>query len=358
MSREGLSLQKWHIYKGAAEPRTGPLELPVPPPWRRFDGGPAIERDFETDPRSAQLLRDLDRASTYQVSQPEIDMVNAALYLRRPLLVTGDPGAGKSTLAYSVARELRLGPVLRWNITSRSSLKDGLYDYDAIGRLQEYALHQRGASLDAAAATPEIGQFMRLGPLGTAFLPSRRPRVVLIDEIDKSDIDLPNDLLNVFEEGEFMIPELFRLRKESREIAVFPADGDHAVPIRDGRVRCREFPIVFLTSNAEREFSPAFLRRCLQLRIPVPDKKYLLLDIVNGHMPLTGDGASTVDPLLTEQRGAIVDKFLTARSKGKLATDQLMNAVFMVAGGMAGADPKDLERLLDGLLQPLGRTEA
>ena len=126
-------------------------------------------------------------------------MVNTALFLRRPLLITGKPGSGKSTLAHSVAYELNLGPVLRWPITTRSTLQDGLYRYDAIARLHEASL--RGG-------TPKIGPFVQLGPLGTAMVPTRWPRVLLIDEIDKSDIDLPNDLLNIFEEGEFEIPEL------------------------------------------------------------------------------------------------------------------------------------------------------
>src|SRR5262249_15364466 len=140
----------------------------------------------------------------------ELEMINAALYLRRPLLVTGSPGAGKSTLAHSVAAELGLGRVLRWPIVSRTRLVDGLYHYDAIARLQDVqvAAHSRAGGVDP---TTDIGSYVRLGPLGTALLPSDTPRVLLIDELDKSDIDLPNDLLNVLEEGEFSIPELERI---------------------------------------------------------------------------------------------------------------------------------------------------
>lgn len=131
-----------------------------------------------------------------------LELINAALYLRRPLLVTGEPGSGKSTLAHSVAYELGLGRVLQWPIVSRTELKDGLYTYDAIGRLQDAQLAERGTG----RGSDDIGRYIRLGPLGTALLPAERPRVLLIDELDKSDIDLPNDLLNVVEEGSSPFP--------------------------------------------------------------------------------------------------------------------------------------------------------
>jgi MoxR-like ATPase len=173
-------------------------------------------------------------------------MINAALLLRRPLLVTGAPGTGKSTLAYRVARELGLGRVLQWRITTHSTLKSGLYGYDAIGRVQAIA---------AKDASHEIGSFIRLGPLGTSLLSYRLPRVLLIDELDKSDIDLPNNLLHVFEDGEFDIPKLVRLREHAREFRVHTDDPDQTAVIVDGRVRCLTFPFVVITSNGERLFS-------------------------------------------------------------------------------------------------------
>lgn len=102
----------------------------------------------------------------------EVEAVNAALYLRRPLLVTGNPGTGKSTLAHAVAHELGLGKVLRWPIVSRTTLKDGLYHYDAIGRLQDVQLDRAVAGQTAPSERPPIGSYLRLGPLGTALLPA------------------------------------------------------------------------------------------------------------------------------------------------------------------------------------------
>jgi len=328
----------WRIYRGSGRQHDDIMRLPPPPPWRVFAGGPLIESP--PGPFVGPLHRPGadDRARAYLAGDEVVEMVNAGLYLRRPLLVTGKPGTGKSSLAYSIAYELQLGPVLYWPITSRSTLRDGLYNYDAIGRLQETNLQSLGP---APSGAPDIGRYIHLGPLGTALLPRVRPRVLLIDEIDKSDIDLPNDLLNVFEEGHFPIPELARLPEEQAAVAVMTADGGDRVPVVDGRVGCYAFPVVVITSNGEREFPPAFLRRCLRLDIRPP-----------GEAELTKIVSALLGPDVADQSAGLVRDFVEKRERGDLATDQLLNAIYLVTAGLRPPEAAR-ERLLASLLRQL-----
>lgn len=298
-------------------------DLPEPPTWRRAD------------------RRKQERGATFQVEPNEIEMVNAALYLRRPLLVTGKPGTGKSSLAYAIARELDLGEVLYWPITTRTTLKDGLYLYDAIARLQD--------STDQERSGPQrynnIGKYMRLGPLGTALLPAQKPRILIVDEIDKSDIDLPNDLLYVFEEGAFEIPELVRIEELKETVEVRTAYKDETeftfndeqtvingkTMIPKGRVACTQFPLMILTSNGERDFPPPFLRRCLRLTMKEPDAQRLT-EIVKAHLRQEENG-ETLIAQSEQQIANLVDRFIEKRnnrSKGDLATDQLLNAIYLI----------------------------
>jgi MoxR-like ATPase len=277
---------------------------------------------------------DLERARTYSAQSREIELINVAMMLRRPLLVTGRPGTGKSTLAYAIAHELNLFPVLRWPITSRTTLQDGLYRYDAIGRLQD-------ANLSQSKPSSDIGRYLQLGPLGTALLPYEVPRILLIDEIDKGDVDLPNDLLNVLEEGQFRIPELVRLADTDGEIEVGVEQQKTRVGIRQGVVRCRAFPIVVMTSNGERDFPPAFLRRCVRLDIAEPDNDRLTA-IVGSHLG---------PEILAANRDLIV-RFLQHRSTGEMATDQLLNAIFVCMHSDL-TDAQDRLALADRLLRTL-----
>ncbi|WKX73220.1 MoxR family ATPase [Streptomyces sp. XD-27] len=317
--------QGWRLFHGDGRRRE--VAMPPAPPWRRFGDQPE-DRSGE---RSDAVRRP---TQPYLIAPHHADVVNAALHLRRPLLVTGAPGTGKSSLAQAVAQELGLGKVLHWPINSRSTVQDALYRYDAIGRLRETTL-----SRDRDEAEPSIGTFVRLGPLGTALVPGYEPRVLLVDELDKGDVDLPNDLLTVFEEGEFEIPELARLPEEQAEVAVLTERPGEQATVERGRLRCREFPVVVITSNGERDFPPAFLRRCVRLELPTPDEERLRA-IVTAHL---GPAALVeVDDLL--------DAFLRRRATRELATDQLLNAVFLRAGG---AD-LSADGLLDAVLHQLG----
>ncbi|RBM23264.1 MULTISPECIES: AAA family ATPase [Streptomyces] len=333
--------REWLIYRGAGEPHDGIRSLPKPPPWRDFDGQPLVAPGPAADSASTRRLgayRHL--AEMHRPSADELEIINAALYLRRPLLVTGSPGTGKSTLAHAVAYELGLGRVLHWPIVSRTTLVDGLYHYDAIARLQDMQIAATSRAAGSPAAVPGgIGSYLRLGPLGTALLPTAAPRVLLIDELDKSDIDLPNDLLNVLEEGEFAIPELERLAEREPEVEVLTDDGAK-VTVRDGRIRCHAFPFVVLTSNGERDFPAPLLRRCIHLELGQPDHERLAT-VVRAHL---GDE-------LTRVGEDLIARFLERSRTEQLATDQLLNAIYLTHY----AEPPTRDRLADTLIQRLDR---
>lgn len=292
----------WNIYQGDGIHR-GDMTLPPAPSWR----------DFKDDPQGAAEQQQR-KGEAFRPPDVAVEMVNAALALRRPLLITGNPGTGKSSLAYAVARELGLGAVLKWAITTRTTLKDGLYSYDAIARLQDAQASGQDNRL-------ETGNYITLGPLGTAFLPADLPRVLLIDEIDKSDIDLPNDLLNLFEDGEFPISELQRLELEKADVRTIDHENgiQRKVPVFNGVVRCRAFPLVIMTSNGERDFPPPFLRRCLRFRMPNPNPEELQ-KIVEKHL---GKAAA-------QQSNQLIQWFCDQVKAGEtLATDQLLNAIHL-----------------------------
>jgi MoxR-like ATPase len=363
-----MEQQNWLIYE-TKETGQDPsikyrtmLENPdMCPRWRKFS------RYFTSTERQGDISSYLgnvpqnndDRGDYFLPNDNIIKMVNAALYLRRPLLVAGNPGIGKSTIIYSVARQLKLGPVLRWGINSKSTRQEGLYQYDAIGRLQAWQLKQmenskkstRRARSDSQVNDSEniqddIGEYLTLGPMGTALLKHTHPRALLIDEVDKGNPDLANDLLDLLEEGYFYIPELQRLKKKYSKIKIPTIDGGTA-NILDGEVRCYHFPFVILTSNNEREFSKAFRRRCLHLTVTEPEGEELkqyFTNIIEKHLPKLNQ---------KKEIERIISHFIDLRKKGDRTTDQLLQAIFLLTRDFSISPEKSENDLLDLLLTSL-----
>ena len=186
----------------------------------------------------------------YIASDEICQIVNVAASLGRPLLVRGEPGTGKTLLAHSLAEGLEL-PLFSWHIKSTTKAREGLYVYDTVQRLNDSRFQDKDVS--------DISQYIRFGPLGTALL-HEGPCVLLIDEIDKADIEFPNDLL---------------LELDAMRFEVLETDEVHVA---------KERPIVIITSNAEKELPDAFLRRCVFHYIAFPGPE-TLESIIQVHYP-------------------------------------------------------------------------
>ncbi len=190
----------------------------------------------------------------YVATQDLMLAVNAAVTLQRPLLVKGEPGTGKTMLAEEVAAAMKM-PLLQWHIKSTTKAQQGLYEYDAVSRLRDSQL----ADAESAGRVRDIRNYIVQGVLWQAFT-AEQPVVLLIDEIDKADIEFPNDLLRELDRMEFYV-------YETREL-----------------VKARHRPIVFITSNNEKELPDAFLRRCFFHYIRFPDAE-TMQRIVDVHFP-------------------------------------------------------------------------
>jgi MoxR-like ATPase len=189
------------------------------------------------------------------ISDPALSqVVNAAVALPRPVLGKGEPGTGKTLLAKAVAESLGM-PLLSWHVKSSTKAADGLYQYDVVQRLND--------SRFGDADVKDIRRYIKLGVLGQAFT-APKPVVLLIDEIDKADLEFPNDLLRELDEMAYHIPEL------------------------DETIRAVNRPVVLITSNAEKELPDAFLRRCVFHFIEFPDRERMER-IVRVHHPELGD---------------------------------------------------------------------
>ena len=195
------------------------------------------------------------QGSSQYVATPDLMLaVNAAITLQRPLLVKGEPGTGKTMLAEEVAAALEM-PLLQWHIKSTTKAQQGLYEYDAVSRLRDSQL----AGADGAEKVRDIRNYIVKGVLWQAFT-AEQPVALLIDEIDKADIEFPNDLLRELDRMEFYV-------YETREL-----------------IKARHRPVVFITSNNEKDLPDAFLRRCFFHYIKFPDAQTMQA-IVDVHFP-------------------------------------------------------------------------
>ncbi|MCX7857428.1 MAG: MoxR family ATPase [Deltaproteobacteria bacterium] len=240
-------------------------------------------------------------SSKYIASRELMEIVNVAIALGKPLLIKGEPGTGKTLLAHSIAEALNKRLIV-WNIKSTTKAKDGLYVYDTVQRLNDARFGDKDIS--------DIRQYIKLGKLGQAFL-SEEQVVLLIDEIDKADIEFPNDLLHELDEMSFYIPEL------------------------NEEIKAKHRPIVVITSNAEKELPDAFLRRCIFHYIEFPSPE-MMEEIVKVHFP------DIEERLIREA----IKKFYWIREvdglKKKPSTSELLD--WIKALSIGGIDPEKISK--------------
>ena len=250
------------------------------------------------------------------VATDELTMAaSAAITLERPLLVKGEPGTGKTMLAEEMARSLGL-PLFEWHIKSTSKAQQGLYEYDAVSRLRDSQLGDERVH--------DIRNYIKKGPLWQAFEAEQRP-VLLIDEIDKADIEFPNDLLRELDRMEFYVYETQQV------------------------IRAMHRPIVVITSNNEKELPDAFLRRCFFHYIRFPDRD-TMLDIVQVHYP------DLKKALVREALEVFFDLREVPGLKKKPSTSELLDWLKLLmaedipAEALRSSDPKDMIPPLYGAL--------
>lgn len=256
---------------------------------------------FPEQPHENSEFYQFTGTDEYIVSRPLIEAVNCAMALERPLLIKGEPGTGKTLLAHHVSRSIGL-PMESWHIKSTSKASEGLYVYDTLQRLN-----------DARFGDGDVGDirsYIKLGPLGRVFAAQSR-QVLLIDEIDKADLEFPNDILREIDEMRFTIMET------------------------NDEVVANERPFVIITSNNEKELPDAFLRRCVFHFIEFPEPE-LMKDIVAVHHP-------GLDNKLLDQ---VLIKFYWLRTRSELrkkpSTSELID--WIAALLRSGIDRRQLEQ--------------
>jgi MoxR-like ATPase len=236
------------------------------------------------------------QGTDFYVAAPHVaELVNLAVALRRPLLVEGEPGCGKTMLAYSIAVELGYSDPVRISIKSTSRARDLLYRYDTIRRLQDA---QPGMNNVRAQM---LFNYISLGPLGHAIHGANRRSVVLLDEIDKADIDFPNDILDVLDDYSFTIDDL-PVEEESSCLA----EKGFGRRVHSGE---REPPIIIITSNREKRLPEPFLRRCLFVQLQFPEDEVGLRQIVSKNLRRPQDQVNEV------VLAAAVKAFCTVRKR-------------------------------------------
>jgi len=245
-------------------------------------------------------LENFSGSRDYVVSEELMRAVNIAIALEKPLLIKGEPGTGKTALAEAISKSLNKNLII-WSIKSTTKAQDGLYVYDVVQRLYDSQFGNEGVD--------DIKKYVKLGKLGEAFS-SEDQVILLIDEIDKADLEFPNDLLWELDKMEFYIPET----KET--------------------IKAKQRPIVIITSNAEKELPDAFLRRCIFHYIQFPDQE-LMEEIVKVHF-------ENLDEILLKQ---VMDTFYWIRTleiNKKPSTSELID--WIQALQIGGIDPEIIRK--------------